>query len=78
MSIMAVTMLFGTVDVNTADKQELMSLNGIGPNKAALIIEYRERDCFRSVEQLVNVKGIGRGFLVKNRDNLEASKCKSK
>jgi len=78
MCIMAVSMLFGAVDINTADKKELMSLNGIGAKKAALIIEYREHNCFRSVDQLVNVKGIGRGLLMKNKDNLEASECKSK
>ena len=33
----------GTVNINTADESELMTIPGIGPAKAAAIIQYRER-----------------------------------
>ncbi|MCK0471618.1 helix-hairpin-helix domain-containing protein [Halalkalibacter sp. APA_J-10(15)] len=50
----------GKVSINTADEKELEALPGIGPQKAAAIIAYREENGpFRSVEELQNVSGIG-------------------
>ena len=72
------SLLFGAVDINTANTDELSSLNGIGSKKASAIIEYRKSNCFESVEAITDVKGIGESFLEKNRDNLTASECKPK
>ncbi|OIP53092.1 MAG: DNA-binding protein [Helicobacteraceae bacterium CG2_30_36_10] len=72
------SLLFGAVDINTADKKELMTLNGLGDKKADTILEYRATNCFEDVNALAKVKGIGPKFLEKNRDNLTASKCKTK
>ena len=48
------------VDVNTADEVALEAIPGIGPVKAAAIIEYRESaGRFDSVEELLQVNGIG-------------------
>lgn len=48
------------VNINTASKDELMSLNYIGEAKAKAIIEYRETNgLFKNLEDLKNVKGIG-------------------
>jgi len=52
------------VDINTANQTELESVKGLGPVKAKAIIEYREKHgMFRSVGDLVNVRGIGTGTL---------------
>lgn len=49
------------LDVNRATEQELEALPGIGPVLAERIVEYRQsRGAFRDVEQLRNVKGIGK------------------
>jgi len=49
----------GKVNVNTAEKLELMSLQGIGERIAARIIAYRnEHQGFSDLEELKEVKGI--------------------
>ena len=73
--ILSIGLLFGAVDINTADKKELMSLNGIGAKKAEAIIKHRKENCFKNVNSLSIIKGIGNKTIEKNRDNLEASKC---
>lgn len=48
------------VDINSATSEELQCLPGVGPKTAAAIISYREKiGRFRSVEELLKVKGIG-------------------
>jgi competence protein ComEA len=50
----------GIIDINVAQKEELDSLPGIGPQKAEAIITYREENGrFKSIEELVKVPGIG-------------------
>ena len=52
------------VNINTADAEELETLTGIGPSLAQAIIDYRtEHGAFRSVEDLLLVKGIGEAKL---------------
>jgi comEA protein len=48
------------INLNTATSAELQTLNGIGETYAGRIIEYREANGgFDSIEELLNVKGIG-------------------
>jgi competence protein ComEA len=48
------------VNINTATIEELTTLPGVGPTLAGRIVEYREKaGQFTSVEELLNVKGIG-------------------
>lgn len=62
-----------SVNVNTATAEELAEvLEGIGEAKAELIIQYREKQgAFSSVEQLLEIKGIGMATLDKNRDRIQ-------
>lgn len=60
------------VNLNTADAETLQKeLSGIGAGKAAAIVAYRdENGSFTSVDELIEVKGIGKAILDKNRDKL--------
>lgn len=54
------------VNINTADKTELMTLPGIGEVRAAAIIEHRQRyGEFKQIEEIMNVKGIKNGIFSK-------------
>ncbi len=60
------------VNINTADAPTLAEeLNGVGPKTAAAIVEFREsHGSFESVDDLINVKGIGVKILERNRGRL--------
>lgn len=60
------------VNLNMADAETLTrELKGIGATKAKAIIEYREaHGPFSSVDELLEVKGIGASTLEKNRAKL--------
>jgi competence protein ComEA len=50
----------GVVNLNTAPADLLSLLPGVGPAKAGAIVTYRTRRPFRTVDELVRIKGIGR------------------
>lgn len=59
------------IDLNTADKTQLMTLTGIGESKAEAILAYRdEKGGFSSVEELMNVQGIKEGTFTKIKDDI--------
>lgn len=48
------------VNINQAEKEALMTLNGIGSSKAENILSYREENGpFQTIEEIKNVSGIG-------------------
>ena len=62
----------GRVDINTAAKEELMTLNGIGEARADSIIKYREEHgAFQSIEELKEVEGIKDGIFNKVKDQIK-------
>ena len=63
------------VDLNGADAATLQrELAGIGRAKAEAIVAYRESNgSFSSVEELLEVKGIGKAILDRNREKLEVN-----
>lgn len=62
----------GKVNINTANASELDTLPGIGPAKAAEIINYREKNGrFKSIEEIKNIKGMGEASFEKLKDSIK-------
>lgn len=53
------------ININTASKEELKSLDGVGDSKAEKIVEYRTENKFKSIEDIMNVDGIGEAMFEK-------------
>jgi len=60
----------GVVNLNTAPAEILGLLPGVGPAKAAAILVYRKRRPFRTVDELVRIKGVGRKMVRRLRVHL--------
>ena len=59
------------VNINTATAEQLSQLDGIGKAKAEAIIVYRQQHGqFKSLDDITQVRGIGKAILDKNRSML--------
>lgn len=56
------------VNINTASREQIMTLPGIGEVTADAIIEYREQNPFERIEDIMNVQGIGEAKFNSIRD----------
>ena len=62
----------GKVNLNTATKEELMSLSGVGEAKAESIINYREQQGkFKKIEDIMLISGIKEGLFQKIKDYIK-------
>ena len=61
----------GQISINNASKEELQSLSGVGESKAISIIKYREENGpFNTLEDIMNVSGIGNSLFEKIKDSI--------
>ncbi len=75
--LVSVSLMFAVVNINTATQKDFASLKGVGVKKAANIVSYRTKvKCFKTIDELAKVKGIGKKTVEKNRKNLTLGKCK--
>ncbi len=69
--VISTSIAMATVNLNTATKDDLDKVKGIGPVKAQSIIDYRKKNGpFKSVDELENVKGFGSKSVKKVRPEL--------
>jgi len=59
------------VNLNTASKVQLMKIPGIGEKTAIKILEYREKHQFTNVDDIMNIKGIGKKKFEKMKEFIE-------
>ena len=61
-----------SLDINTASAEQLAAtLKGVGPQKAAAIIRYRQQHGpFQNIEDLSNVTGIGERVIADNQGRM--------
>lgn len=76
--LLCANLALAAVNINTATKDELDSVKGIGPSKAQAIIDYRNKNgAFKSLEELSNVKGFGEKSIAKLKGELTVSGASS-
>lgn len=60
------------ININTATREDLLSITGIGESKADNIIKYREENGdFENIEDIKNVNGIGESLFEKIKDYIK-------
>ena len=60
------------ININTANKEQLMKISGVGKTKAEAIIEHREKNGdFKKKEDITKVHGIGKATFEKIKDKIE-------
>lgn len=61
----------GKISLNTATREQLLTLPGIGESKADAILQYRqEKGGFRSIEEIMDISGIKEGVFSKIKDQI--------
>jgi competence protein ComEA len=80
LSIASVAAFAAPVNINTASAEQIAeAMVGVGDSKAEAIITFRKKHGpFKTVDDLVMVKGIGEKTLEKNRANIMVKAGKTK
>ncbi|MFV7790916.1 ComEA family DNA-binding protein [Aliarcobacter lanthieri] len=80
--LMAIFMLCSSflfaINLQTATKEELMGIKGIGEKKAEQILEYRKVNSIKSPEDLRNIKGFGDSIINNVKKDVEAKGSSNK
>ncbi len=72
LTLLSFSVSAGPVNINSADAKTIaLNLKGIGIKKADAIVKYRKKHgSFKSIEDLENVKGIGKKTIQKNKRDI--------
>ena len=70
--------LFSAINLQTASKNELMCIKGIGKKKAEAIIQYRKSNKLKSADDLLKIKGFGKTLVEKVKKGEKTKKCSGK
>jgi competence protein ComEA len=63
-------------EVNTANKETLMKISGIGAKKASALIQERSQGLFKSFEDLERVKGVGKKMISNIKNDVQSKSKK--
>jgi len=76
--LLSVSFLLASVNLNTANKNELMSIKGIGNKKAEQILMYRKTHSLNSAMDLKNIKGFGKKIISNVKNDVKKKTKKKK
>ena len=77
--MLALTLSFlSAINVQTASKDELMCIKGIGEKKANAVIKYRKSHKLKSADDLLEIKGFGKGLIKNVQKNVKSVACGGK
>jgi len=66
------------VNINTASVEQLATLPGVGEKLAARVVEYRQKSGgFKSIQELMNVRGIGEKNFQKIESHLTVGEART-
>ncbi len=66
------------INLQTATKDELMCIKGIGDKKADILINYRKSNKLTSADDLLAIKGFGKGLVKNVEKNVKSVACGGK
>jgi competence protein ComEA len=75
--VFSLSFLFADMNLQTATKEELMAIKGIGEKKAVAIIKYRKTNKINSADDLINIKGFGPKLIGNVKSNKTVAKKKT-
>ncbi len=76
--ILVLSVSIFAIDLNTASKEELMSIKGIGEKKAELILKFRKTHRIKSADDLRSLKGFGDVLISNIKNNVKNKTSKKK
>jgi len=75
---LSVSFLFSAINLQTASKKDLMCINGIGAKKADAILKYRKANKLKSADDLLKIKGFGKGVVANVKAGKKTVACGGK
>ena len=76
--IMSVSFLFSAINLQTASKDELMCIKGIGEKKAEAVLKYRKSHKIKSADDLIQIKGFGKTIISNVKKDIKSVACGGK
>ncbi len=77
-TLMSVSFLFSAINVQTASKEELMCIKGIGEKKAEAVLKYRKSHKLKSMDDLIEIKGFGKALINNLKKDIKSAACSDK
>lgn len=72
--ILGITVMVGSIDLNTASKEELMAIKGVGAKKADIIINFRKKNKIKTADDLAPIKGFGATIISNIKNEIKDKK----